>query len=77
MGVAEPGSPSPPLDQKSCMEYKSLMCILIIACCLLQCSLGISLLELACELEPPSSGKNWHLLREGRIPPHLLTGMRK
>lgn len=31
-------------------------------------SLGISLLELACDLELPAGGENWHLLRNGHIP---------
>lgn len=35
-------------------------------------SLGISLLELACDVELPSGGETWHCLRKGCIPPHLM-----
>ena len=37
-------------------------------------SLGISLLELACDVNLPSGGEGWHLLRRGQIPPHLTKG---
>ena len=37
-------------------------------------SLGISLLELACELELPSGGANWHLLRQGKLPEEFIKG---
>ena len=38
------------------------------------CSLGISLLELACDLELPSGGTNWHCLRNGRLPNEFIKG---
>lgn len=38
-------------------------------------SLGISLLEMACELELPSGGGNWHLLRQGSLPLHFTQGL--
>ena len=31
-------------------------------------SLGITVLEMACDIELPNSGNNWHLLRDGNIP---------
>ncbi|XP_049516533.1 membrane-associated tyrosine- and threonine-specific cdc2-inhibitory kinase isoform X2 [Dermacentor silvarum] len=34
-------------------------------------SLGITVLELACDLELPSRGENWHALRSGTLPHHL------
>ena len=36
--------------------------------CAMVCSLGISLLELACEMELPSGGYAWHQLRSGYLP---------
>ncbi|KAH7979644.1 hypothetical protein HPB49_010266 [Dermacentor silvarum] len=33
--------------------------------------LGITVLELACDLELPSRGENWHALRSGTLPHHL------
>lgn len=38
-------------------------------------SLGISLLEVSCDLELPSGGPNWHLLREGRLPEEITRGL--
>ena len=32
------------------------------------CSLGISLLELSCDLELPGNGPLWHQLRRGHLP---------
>lgn len=37
-------------------------------------SLGISLLELACNLELPSSGCTWHALRGGHLPEEFIIG---
>ncbi len=37
-------------------------------------SLGISLLELACDLELPSEGEGWHRLREGQLPLPFIKG---
>lgn len=39
------------------------------------CSLGISLLELACDVDLPSGGDSWHRLRKGDIPDHLTEGL--
>ena len=36
-------------------------------------SLGISLLELACDLELPSGGPTWQQLREGELPLEFLS----
>ena len=38
-------------------------------------SLGISLLELACNLEIPMGGDTWHFLREGKLPEDFTKGM--
>ena len=38
-------------------------------------SLGISLLELACDLELPSEGEGWHCLRNGHLPEQFITGL--
>ncbi len=38
-------------------------------------SLGISLLELACDLELPSEGEGWHHLRKGHLPEQFISGM--
>uniref|UniRef100_T1JYP1 Membrane-associated tyrosine- and threonine-specific cdc2-inhibitory kinase n=1 Tax=Tetranychus urticae TaxID=32264 RepID=T1JYP1_TETUR len=35
-------------------------------------SLGITTLELACDLEVPSNGNGWHQLREGKMPEHFF-----
>lgn len=35
--------------------------------CSLPSSLGITLLELACDIELPSGGENWHKLRSGEF----------
>ena len=32
------------------------------------------MLELACELELPSRGANWHLLRQGKLPHEFIKG---
>ena len=32
------------------------------------CSLGISLLEMACDMELPNGGNAWHQLRSGYVP---------
>ena len=37
-------------------------------------SLGISLLELACDLELPSGGEGWHSLRNGELPKDFVKG---
>ena len=37
-------------------------------------SLGISLLELACDLELPSEGEGWHCLRNGQLPEEFISG---
>ena len=40
-----------------------------IACkCVVVCSLGISLLEMACDMELPNGGNAWHQLRSGYLP---------
>nr|XP_037270353.1 membrane-associated tyrosine- and threonine-specific cdc2-inhibitory kinase-like [Rhipicephalus microplus] len=38
-------------------------------------SLGITALELACDLELPSRGENWHVLRSGTLPYELTQGI--
>lgn len=38
-------------------------------------SLGISLLELACDLELPSGGESWHMLRRGCLPRRFTEGL--
>lgn len=38
------------------------------------CSLGISMLEIACDLELPSGGPNWHHLRDGLLPQEFTKG---
>lgn len=38
-------------------------------------SLGITILELATDLDLPSHGQGWHLLRSGKIPDHIFTSM--
>jgi membrane-associated tyrosine/threonine-specific cdc2-inhibitory kinase len=35
-------------------------------------SLGITILEIACDLDLPSGGEGWHQLRDGQIPDRLL-----
>jgi membrane-associated tyrosine/threonine-specific cdc2-inhibitory kinase len=35
-------------------------------------SLGITILEIACDLDLPSGGEGWHQLRDGHIPDRLL-----
>ncbi len=37
-------------------------------------SLGITLVELACDLDLPSNGIGWQQLRHGQLPEHLMTG---
>ena len=37
-------------------------------------SLGISLLELACDLELPSGGEGWHSLRNGELTKYFVKG---
>lgn len=37
-------------------------------------SLGITILELACDLDLPSGGEGWHRLRDGNIPSDLYNG---
>ena len=37
-------------------------------------SLGISLLELACDLELPTGGESWHMLRRGCLPRRFTEG---
>ena len=37
-------------------------------------SLGISLLELACDLDIPMGGETWHYLREGKLPEEFTKG---
>ena len=37
-------------------------------------SLGISMLEIACDLELPSGGQNWHCLRNGELPHDFTKG---
>ena len=40
-----------------------------IACkCVVVCSLGISLLEMACDMKLPNGGNAWHQLRSGYLP---------
>lgn len=34
-------------------------------------SLGITILELACDLDLPSGGDGWHQLRNGKIPQQI------
>lgn len=34
-------------------------------------SLGITILELACDLELPGQGENWHVLRSGTLPDYI------
>lgn len=46
------------------------MCVYLVSC-----SLGISLLELACDVELPSGGDKWHLLRSGHLPIDLMEGV--
>ncbi|RWS08077.1 membrane-associated tyrosine- and threonine-specific cdc2-inhibitory kinase-like protein [Dinothrombium tinctorium] len=38
-------------------------------------SLGITILELACDLELPSGGQGWHLLRSGQIPSEFFNNL--
>ena len=38
------------------------------------CSLGISMLEIACNMELPSGGHNWHRLRDGMLPHEFTRG---
>lgn len=35
-------------------------------------SLGITILELACDLDLPSGADGWHQLRNGQIPDEIL-----
>ena len=44
-------------------------------CVCVYCSLGISVLELACDLELPSGGDNWHRLRDGVLPREFTRGL--
>lgn len=37
-------------------------------------SLGISMLEIACDLELPSGDNNWHRLRDGVLPHDFTKG---
>ena len=39
-------------------------------------SLGITILEIACDLDLPSGGDSWHQLRDGQIPEHLFSGIK-
>ena len=38
-------------------------------------SLGITILEIACDLDLPSGGEGWHQLRDGKIPDQLFGGI--
>lgn len=38
-------------------------------------SLGITILEIACDLDLPNGGEGWHQLRDGQIPDQLLNGI--
>lgn len=38
-------------------------------------SLGMTILELASDLDLPRGGEGWHQLRKGRIPEEFLHGM--
>lgn len=37
-------------------------------------SLGITLLELACDLDLPKNGVGWQQLRHGQLPEHMMNG---
>ena len=37
-------------------------------------SLGITAFELACDVELPSRGEGWHLLRSGKLPEEFTKG---
>lgn len=40
-------------------------------CC---CSLGMTILELASDLDLPRGGDGWHMLRSGKLPEEFLRG---
>lgn len=40
-------------------------------------SLGISLFEVACDLQLPSNGEAWHMLRRGELPHEFIKGERE
>lgn len=35
-------------------------------------SLGVTLMELACDLDLPSHGESWQLIRQGRLPDEMI-----
>lgn len=37
-------------------------------------SLGISMLEVACDLQLPSNGETWQMLRRGDLPNEFIKG---
>lgn len=37
-------------------------------------SLGVSILELACNIEVPNGGEGWQQLRQGHLPSELTNG---
>ena len=37
-------------------------------------SLGISLLELACDMKLPPGGEGWHYLKNGELPKYFMKG---
>ena len=39
-------------------------------------SLGISILEVACDLQLPSNGESWHMLRRGELPEDFIKSWR-
>ena len=39
-------------------------------------SLGISMLEVACDLQLPSNGESWHMLRRGELPEDFIKSWR-
>lgn len=45
--------------------------IQICCCC---CSLGMTILELASDLDLPRGGDGWHMLRSGKLPEEFLRG---
>lgn len=38
------------------------------------CSLGMTILELASDLDLPRGGEGWHMLRSGQLPEEFLRG---
>ncbi|XP_008312267.1 membrane-associated tyrosine- and threonine-specific cdc2-inhibitory kinase [Cynoglossus semilaevis] len=38
-------------------------------------SLGVSILEIACNIEIPNGGEGWQQLRQGRLPPEVTDGL--